>query len=102
IALLSGVASLQSGDAEQGLLYLEQATSLDPANQLLKLQLARAYLASGRNADASGVLKDTFGGEAQLDAALLQLFAELRLGDAAAGEAQVQQLLAAFPREPRA
>jgi tetratricopeptide (TPR) repeat protein len=101
IGLLRGLASLMSGNVEQGLLYLEQAAALDPTNQLLKLQLARAYLAAGRDTDASGLLRDSFaGGSTPLEAGLLRLFADIRLGtpdyDAAT------QLLAEFPREPRA
>jgi putative PEP-CTERM system TPR-repeat lipoprotein len=101
IGLLRGLASLMSGNLEQGLLYLEQAASLDPTNQLLKLQLARAYLAAGRDADAAGLLRDSFaGGSTPLEASLLQLFADIRLGTP--DSAAATQLIAEFPREPRA
>lgn len=103
IALLSGVASIQSGNTEQGLLYLEQAAALDPANELLRLQLARAYLAAGRDANASDLLGQTFsGGSAQLEAALLRLFTDIRLGDTTAGTAAAEDILREFPGEPRA
>ena len=101
VGLLRGLASLMSGNVEQGLLYLEQAAALDPTNELLKLQLARAYLAAGRDTDASGLLRDSFaGGSTPLEAALLRLFADIRLGTPDSDAAT--QLLAEFPREPRA
>ena len=103
IGLLSGVASLLAGDAEQGLLYLEQAASLDPTNELLKLQLARAYLAAGRDEDASALLQSALeGGPAALEARLLQLFAEMRLARPDAGRDVAEELLADFPEEPQA
>lgn len=101
IGLLRGLAMLMSGNVEQGLFYLEQAASLDPTNQLLKLQLARAYLAAGRDTDASGLLRDSFGsGSSPLEAGLLRVFADIRLGTPDSEAAA--QLLAEFPREPRA
>ena len=101
IGLLRGLANLMSGNVEQGLLYLEQAASLDPTNQLLKLQLARAYLAAGRETDASGLLRDSFaGGSTALEAALLRLFADIRVGTPDSSAAA--ELLAQFPSEPRA
>src|SRR5690606_37279766 len=103
IGLLSGLASILTGDTEQGLLYLEQAASLDPANDLVRLQLARAYLAAGRDADAAELLRDTFGGgSAALEGRLLQLFADIRRGEGDQGAAVAEQLLADFPAEPRA
>jgi len=101
IGLLRGLASLMSGNVEQGLLYLEQAASLDPTNELLKLQLARAYLAAGRDTDATSLLRESFaGGSTALEAALLRLFADIRGGTANSGAAT--ELLEQFPREPRA
>jgi putative PEP-CTERM system TPR-repeat lipoprotein len=103
IGLLSGLASLQSGDTERGLLYLQQAASLDPSNELLKLQLARAYIATGRDADASRLLETTFGGApAALEAGILRLFATQRTGDAATDDSAAAAFLKGFPREPRA
>jgi putative PEP-CTERM system TPR-repeat lipoprotein len=103
VGLLSGLASLLAGNAEQGLVYLEQAASLDPANELLKLQLARAYLAVGRDADAAALLRGASGATADsLEVRLMRLFSDLRTGDAAATEASAADLLAEFPAEPRA
>ena len=103
VGLLSGLASLQAGDTDRGLLYLEQAASLDPANQLLKLQLARAYVVAGRDADAQRLLQSTFGaGAPSLEAGLLRLFTNLRSGDAQTSDAAATQLLTEFPRDPRA
>lgn len=102
VGLLRGLASLMSGDTEQGLLYLEQAASLDPTNELLKLQLARAYLAAGRDSDASDLLRESFVGSAStaLEAELLRLFADVRLGTPDSSAAT--ELLEEFPQEPRA
>jgi putative PEP-CTERM system TPR-repeat lipoprotein len=103
IGLLSGVANLLSGNTEQGLLYLQQAAALDPTNELLKLQLARAYLVAGRSADASALLQGAFStGTAGLEAAMLRLLADIRQGGDGAGGAAAQDLLENFPDEPRA
>jgi len=102
IGLLSGVATVLSGNAEQGLLYLEQAAALDPTNELLRLQLARAYLATGRDAEASTILTGSFGDDAHvIEASLLRLFAESRRGDAGAAADIAKQLLADYPDDPR-
>ncbi|HEX7238361.1 MAG TPA: XrtA/PEP-CTERM system TPR-repeat protein PrsT, partial [Gammaproteobacteria bacterium] len=102
IGLLSGVANLLTGNTEQGLLYLQQAAALDPTNELLKLQLARAYLVAGRSSDASALLQGAFSaGTAGLEAAMLRLLAAIRQGGDA-GDAAAQDLLASFPDEPRA
>jgi len=102
VGLLSGLANLLAGNAAQGLLYLEQAASLDPTNELLKLQLARAYLAEGRDADAASLLEGAFGGgPAALETGLLRLFAEIRV-DPVKAEASAAELLEQFPRDPRA
>ncbi|MDH3545738.1 MAG: PEP-CTERM system TPR-repeat protein PrsT [Gammaproteobacteria bacterium] len=102
IGLLSGIATMLSGNAEQGLLYLEQAAALDPTNELLKLQLARAYLATGRDADASSLLAASFGDDAHaIEANLLRFFAESRRGDAGSAADIAEELVAAYPDDPR-
>ena len=102
IGLLSGIATVLSGNAEQGLLYLEQAAALDPTNELLKLQLARAYLATGRDAEASSLLTASFDDDAHaIEANLLQLFAENRRGDAGSSADIAEELVADYPDDPR-
>ncbi len=102
IGLLSGIASVLSGDTEQGLLYLEQAAALDPTNELLKLQLARAYLATGRDVEASSMLTASFGDDSHaLEASLLRLFAESRRGELASTAAIAEELVADYPDDPR-
>jgi putative PEP-CTERM system TPR-repeat lipoprotein len=102
IGLLSGIATILSGNAEQGLLYLEQAAALDPTNELLKLQIARAYLATGRDAEASNLLTGSFGDDARaIEAKLLRLFAESRKGDAGSAAKIAEDLLADYPDKPR-
>ncbi len=102
IGLLSGIATMLSGNAEQGLLYLEQAAALDPTNELLKLQLARAYIATGRDAEASSLLTGSFGDDAHaIEANLLRLYAEGRLGDAGSTADIAEELVADYPDDPR-
>lgn len=102
VGLLSGIASMLSGNAEQGLLYLEQAAALDPTNELLRLQIARAYLATGRDADASRLLTGSFGDDARaIEAKLLRLFAEGRRGDGGSAASFAEELLTDYPDEPR-
>ena len=103
IGLLSGLANLLSGNTEQGLVYLQQAAALDPTNELLKLQLARAYLVAGRSSDASTLLQAAFtSGPTGLEAAMLRLLAAIREGGGDGGDAAVRDLLENFPDEPRA
>jgi len=102
IGLLSGIATMLSGNAEQGLLYLEQAAALDPTNELLKLQLARAYFATGRDAEASSLLTGSFGDDAHtIEANLLRLYAESRRGDAGSTADIAEELVADYPDDPR-
>jgi putative PEP-CTERM system TPR-repeat lipoprotein len=102
IGLLSGIASLLTGNAEQGVLYLEQAAALNPSSQMIKLELARAYLAANREADAVELLSAAFGsgtGGANLSTNLMLLFAHVRSGDVEAGRALAASLAAQFPDE---
>ncbi len=92
---------MQAGDTEQGLAYLEQAASVDPANELLKLQLARAYVVAGRSADALRLLGGGVGGDGEsLDAELLRLFASSH--EPSGGAEAAQAILKEYPRDPRA
>jgi putative PEP-CTERM system TPR-repeat lipoprotein len=56
ILSIAGRASLESGDIEQGISYLEQSVAADPNNGELRLQLAAAYIGAGRQAEAREVL----------------------------------------------
>jgi putative PEP-CTERM system TPR-repeat lipoprotein len=104
IGLLTGVANVQAGNAEQGVVYLEQAAALDPGNQMLKLELAKAYLAAGRDADATKLLDRGFdtGVSGSLSVRLVQLLAFARSGDLQAGERAVASLLEQRPNDPQA
>ena len=102
IGLLSGIATVLSGNAEQGVLYLEQSASLDPTNELVKLQLARAYLATGRDAEATNLLTGTFGDDAHaIEASLLQLYAASRRGDIVSSNEIAENLVADNSDDPR-
>jgi putative PEP-CTERM system TPR-repeat lipoprotein len=101
IGLLTGIATLLSGDAEQGLLYLEEAAARDPTNESLKLQLARAYLAAGRDAEASRILVGSFGNDARaIEAKLLRLFADGRRDNVGSAMEVAEELVADYPDDP--
>jgi putative PEP-CTERM system TPR-repeat lipoprotein len=53
---IAGRTSLESGEIDQGISYLEQSVAADPGSNELKLQLAAAYISSGRQADARKIL----------------------------------------------
>src|SRR5205814_551238 len=96
IGLLSGLASVLAGNPKQGVVYLEQAVALDPGNEMLKLQLARAYSAAGRASDGLELLRANFGtGSGNLEGRLVRLFGEARLGSTEQGKR-------AAPVRPRA
>jgi putative PEP-CTERM system TPR-repeat lipoprotein len=103
VGLLSGLASVLAGNPKQGVLYLEQAVALDPGNEMLKLQLARAYSAAGRASDGLELLRANFGaGSGNLEGRLVRLFGEARLGSTEQGKKAAADLLADFPRDARA
>ena len=103
IGLLSGLASVLAGNPKQGVVYLEQAVALDPGNEMLKLQLARAYSAAGRASDGLELLRANFGtGSGNLEGRLVRLFGEARLGSTEQGKKAVADLLTDFPRDARA
>ena len=85
------------------MVYLEQAVALDPGNEMLKLQLARAYSAAGRASDGLELLRANFGtGSGNLEGRLVRLFGEARLGSTEQGKKAVADLLTDFPRDARA
>lgn len=105
VSLLTGLANVLAGNAEQGIVYLEQASALDPGNQLLKLELAKAYSAVDRHAEAAAVLSESLepGGSAgDIEARLLQLLAYARAGDRGSGDRAVAGLLEEHSDDPRA
>ena len=103
VGLLTGLANVRSGNTEQGVLYLEQAEALDPTNQLLKLELAKAYATLGRFAEASNLLNSGVDqpGSA-LASRLLRLLSFARAGDAEGGNQDVAALLKEQPNDPQA
>src|SRR5204863_6428586 len=101
IGFLMGRALLAAGNVQQGAFYLEHAASLDPSNELLKVQVARAYLAAGREADAANLIEHSFaGGSSELHVRLLQLFADIRLGTS--DSPVVIELMTTYSSDPRA
>lgn len=110
IGYLSGLASIQVGNREQGILYLEQALEQRPGDRSIQLDLARAYLAVGRSDEASGLLGGALldqEGAPELETALLHLFAQMESevaeeGAASESAASAQRLVNQFPDNPRA
>jgi putative PEP-CTERM system TPR-repeat lipoprotein len=99
---LQAAALLQNGDAAQASALLERAVARAPGDPALRLQLAQTYLAAGREDKATELLRGISGGDAELTANLMLLFAHVRSGDLEAGRAQAEELLARFPNEARA
>ena len=105
IPYLTGMASIQAGNMEDGVRYLEQARQLRPDDESIRLELARAYVAVGRSGDARTLLRDTFagtGGAPGLEEGIIQVLAEMQADDAEDGAAMAESLVQRFPEEPRA
>jgi putative PEP-CTERM system TPR-repeat lipoprotein len=101
VDVLRSRATAQNGDVQAAVGHLEQAVARNPDEQALKLELARTYLAVGRDDSALELLSGLLGGDEALNANLMALFAHLRSGNTAAGLATVADLTQRFPEEPR-
>lgn len=102
LALLAGIAHLESGSPANAIRFLELAVELAPANSAAALQLARAYGAVGRQSDAARLMQSlpavgVQGGYAAKVAMLLQT---LRDQGEAAARAFVDELLDENPSDP--
>jgi putative PEP-CTERM system TPR-repeat lipoprotein len=103
VSLLTGLANLQVGNVQEGLVHLEGAVELDPGNPMLALELSRAYSTAGRASDSLALLRTSFGGgSSNLDGRLLRLFSEARAGSIEQGRAALDELLEDFPGDARA
>jgi putative PEP-CTERM system TPR-repeat lipoprotein len=100
--VLRGLASLEAGDPDAAAEYFERAVGQRPESQALQLELARAYLAAGRDEEALELLGDLSAGDEALNANLMTLFTHVRAGEVETGRAQAAALTDRFPREPRA
>ncbi len=97
LVVLRGMAALESGAAKEAVAYFQQAVALDPANDAVKLQLARAYLAVGRDQDAIKLLGTSFGAAKEVDLAktFMLLAAYVQSGDVARGRDRAAAIAAA-------
>lgn len=101
LLMLQSTAYLQSGEADEAIPYLEQAASINPGNQTVALQLARAYAETGRAAEAYRVLQSSPAltiDEAYAANVIVVLGRLQSDGPQAAGE-YVQQLITEQPEE---
>lgn len=97
---MAGWASLQAGDLDAGLAYLQQGVSAHPDDAQLSLQLAAGYLAAGRMDRAVAVLENLkAGGDAAYQREVLLLTAKIRSGDREAALAQARRLVDAHPED---
>lgn len=59
LLILRSIAHLQAGNPEEAIPFLEQAAAIEPTNQIVVFQLARAYSESGRGDEAYAVLQSS-------------------------------------------
>ena len=86
-----------AGDGEGALQLLEQASQLDPANEWVRVDSAEILLVQGKAEEARALLESLRDFDILKDARVLQLQAQARLSQAAAGadEAALRTAIAA-------
>lgn len=95
---MAGWASVQAGDLDVGLGYLEQSAAAQPDDAHLTLQLAAGYLAAGRMDRAVAVLETLqAGGDAAYRRDVLLLTAKIRSGDRQRALEQARRFVANHP-----
>jgi len=92
LALL-GILSVEAGAPGEGVNYLERAAAAAPGQPAIQLQLARAYLAADRQADALAMFDGPFGSDAeQAVLVAIELLGE-QTADIEAGRTRARALL---------
>ncbi|HLF09780.1 MAG TPA: XrtA/PEP-CTERM system TPR-repeat protein PrsT, partial [Gammaproteobacteria bacterium] len=100
---LAARASVEAGDLDAGLGYLEQGLSAHPEDTRLALQLAAGYIAAGRLQRAVELLeKVPEGAEAGYRREVLLVAAQLRFGNLSEALRMAQRLVATHPADPLA
>lgn len=101
LLLLQSTAHLQNDEAEAAVPYLEQALAINPGDQAVALQLARAYAETGRSAEAFEVLQSSpaLTLDADYSTSVLVLLSRLQNEGVASAESFVAGLLAERPEE---
>jgi putative PEP-CTERM system TPR-repeat lipoprotein len=99
---IAGRASMESGDIDEGISYLEQSVAADPDSNQLKLLLAAAYISSDRQAEAKEIL-DTFDAGSATDdeyrREMLQAAALFKDGEVAAAIEVAQLVSGRWPEK---
>lgn len=98
-------AYLQAGQPGEAVPYLQRAASRDPGNQQLRMELARAYMALGRDEELVELLEQSLPAgnrEAELNDVRMLLLADLRAGDVEQARGRVEQLVAENPESAEA
>ena len=100
---VAGRLNIESGDIDQGVDYLEQSVAASPGNGELKFQLAAAYIAAGRIAQAQELL-DSIGRDSSIDdeyrRGLLEAMVQFRDGSVDEAIASAKDLTGRYPQRP--
>lgn len=100
---VAGRLDIESGDIDQGVEYLEQSVAVSPDNGELKFQLAAAYIAAGRIAQAQELL-DSIEQDSAVDdeyrRGLLEAMAKFRDGAVDGAIASANDLASRYPQRP--
>lgn len=96
----NALLALQSGNTGEALAILQQAMEADPANDRVKLELARLLIGLGRPADADTALQ-ALSAEARDGADAAVLRARLEFARIVAGARAIGELRKALDRNPR-
>jgi putative PEP-CTERM system TPR-repeat lipoprotein len=98
--VLAGLASIQRGEVDRGIAYLEEALAQRPDNEVLRLELARAYLLAGRKEDAQHAIEAVPDGPrtVEMDAALI--LAKVQSGDSAGARESISRIIKNHPDDP--
>jgi putative PEP-CTERM system TPR-repeat lipoprotein len=98
---LLGVISVEAGLPVEGVSLLERAAAAAPGQPAIQLQLARAYLAADRRADALAMFDGPFGSDAEeaVLAAIELLGAQGMDGNVDAARGRIEALLTERPAD---
>lgn len=99
---LQGIANLQVGRLDEGILYLERALANNSGNPALPLELARAYVMAGRADDALALLETQGLEDDGLATQLMALVSHVQQGDTDSAREMTEELTASHPDDPDA
>jgi putative PEP-CTERM system TPR-repeat lipoprotein len=96
---LMATALIQTGSEKEGIDRLEKSVASMPNQVEGRIRLARAYLASGRTAEATAQLESLPQEARNAEVQRLLFFAKVAGKEPAAAKAHIEQLLAANPKD---